>query len=176
MASSLPSRIAFPSHIHSLLGRTSHPRSLVAARSFSLSSAHCSRRKNASSTSTTASAAPPGTKQTKNPFLAPANSVLAYVGPYAGSLRQCKSVAFVFGACGCIAIPSTLFLGNTEHLLAVLGKVLPLLRVDSNWIMALDHGVGSISPFSSRSLTEARCRLKKSNLEFSTEELWGEED
>ena len=82
----------------------------------------------------------------------------------------------MFGACGCIAIPSTLFLGNTEHLLAVLGKVLPLLRVDSNWIMALDHGVGSISPFSSRSLTEARCRLKKSNLEFSTEELWGEED
>ena len=54
--------------------------------------------------------------------MAPPNSVLAYVGPYAASLRQCKSVAFVFGACGCIAVPSTLFLGNAEHLLAIFGK------------------------------------------------------
>ncbi|CAO3564205.1 unnamed protein product [Mortierella alpina] len=64
--------------------------------------------------------------QTKNPFVAPSNSVLAYVGPYAASLRQCKSVAFVFGACGCIAVPSTLFLGNTEHLLALLAGVVSL--------------------------------------------------
>jgi len=75
-----------------------------------------------SSATTTTTTAPP--KQTKNPFTASvnANSVLAYVGPYASTLRQCKSVAFVFGACGCIAVPSTLYLGNTEHVLAIMGK------------------------------------------------------
>lgn len=142
MALSFPSRITSPSYIHNLLSRTAHLRPLVAARSFSLSGVHCSRKKNASSV-TAASAAQPPSKQTKNPFLAPANSVLAYVGPFAGSLRQCKSVAFVFGACGCIAIPSTLFLGNTEHVLAVLGKVLFFPSSSSewttNWIMALNR-------------------------------------
>ncbi|GJJ69848.1 hypothetical protein EMPS_02197 [Entomortierella parvispora] len=126
MASTLCSRIASTSHIRSLLTKTSHSQASVSARSFSASSAYCSRRKNASSTSTATSTAPLANKQTKNPFLAPANSVLAYVGPYAGSLRQCKSVAFVFGACGCIAIPSTLFLGNTEHALAVMAGVASL--------------------------------------------------
>ncbi|KAI7830437.1 hypothetical protein BC939DRAFT_281801 [Gamsiella multidivaricata] len=62
------------------------------------------------------------TKQIKNPFMAPANSVLAYIGPYAASMRQAKGVAFVFGACGCMAVPATLFLGNTEHFLAIMGK------------------------------------------------------
>ncbi|KAF9910370.1 hypothetical protein BX616_010878 [Lobosporangium transversale] len=65
-------------------------------------------------------------KQLKNPFATPSNSVVAYVGPYAGSLRQCKSVAFVFAACGCIAIPTTLFLGNTEHFLAIVAGVISL--------------------------------------------------
>lgn len=75
-------------------------------------------------TSSSTTTPPPPPKQTKNPFTAPANanSVLAYVGPYASTLRQCKSVAFVFGACGCIAVPSTLYLGNTEHVLAIMGK------------------------------------------------------
>ncbi|KAG0336222.1 hypothetical protein BG000_006827 [Podila horticola] len=80
----------------------------------------------ASSSTTTTTTPPP--KQTKNPFTAPAisNSVLAYVGPYASTLRQCKSVAFVFGACGCIAVPSTLYLGNTEHVLAIMAGVASL--------------------------------------------------
>ncbi|KAF8949146.1 hypothetical protein BGZ52_006094 [Haplosporangium bisporale] len=78
-------------------------------------------------TTTTATTATPP-KQTKNPFTASANanSVLAYVGPYASTLRQCKSVAFVFGACGCIAVPSTLYLGNTEHVLAIMAGVASL--------------------------------------------------
>ncbi|KAF9108212.1 hypothetical protein BGX27_008422 [Mortierella sp. AM989] len=66
------------------------------------------------------------TKQAKNPFSAPSNSVLAYVGPYAASLRQGKGVAFVFGACGCMAVPATLFLGNTEHVLAIIAGVVSL--------------------------------------------------
>jgi hypothetical protein len=93
------------------------------------SSCQYSRRKTAvatpgghGSTAATTAVTTAATKQTKNPFVAPPNSVLAYVGPYAASLRQSKSVAFVFGACGCIAVPATLFLGNTEHLLAIMGK------------------------------------------------------
>ncbi|KAG0013706.1 hypothetical protein BGZ82_002054 [Podila clonocystis] len=78
------------------------------------------------SSSTTTTTPPPPPKQTKNPFTAPANSILAYVGPYASTLRQCKSVAFVFGACGCIAVPSTLYLGNTEHVLAIMAGVASL--------------------------------------------------
>ncbi|KAF9155252.1 hypothetical protein BG015_010556 [Linnemannia schmuckeri] len=90
-----------------------------------------SRAKNSSTNiPTTTAAGGSGTspwKKTNNnsssPYVPPPNSVLAYVGPYAASLRQCKSVAFVFGACGCIAVPSTLFLGNTEHLLAIMAGV-----------------------------------------------------
>ncbi|KAG0084971.1 hypothetical protein BGZ92_009409 [Podila epicladia] len=79
-------------------------------------------------TSSSTTTPPPPPKQTKNPFTAPANanSILAYVGPYASTLRQCKSVAFVFGACGCIAVPSTLYLGNTEHVLAIMAGVASL--------------------------------------------------
>ncbi|KAG0051428.1 hypothetical protein BGZ83_003766 [Gryganskiella cystojenkinii] len=119
------------SQIHILLSKVASPKRPI-TRTFFLSAAQGSRRKNntanlsaTTATTTATTATSPSTKQTttKNPFSAPANSVLAYVGPYAGSLRQCKSVAFVFGACGCIAVPSTLFLGNTEHILAVLDNV-----------------------------------------------------
>ncbi|KAF9989708.1 hypothetical protein BGZ75_005234 [Mortierella antarctica] len=92
------------------------------ARCISHSPSICSRKRTPFATSGVTTPPP----QTKNPFVAPSNSVLAYVGPYAASLRQCKSVAFVFGACGCIAVPSTLFLGNTEHFLALLAGVVSL--------------------------------------------------
>ncbi|KAF9973297.1 hypothetical protein BGZ73_003468 [Actinomortierella ambigua] len=62
-----------------------------------------------------------------NPFQgAPANSVVAYVGPYMRSLQSAKSVAFVFGACGCMAVPATLYLGNTEQLLAAVAGLVSL--------------------------------------------------
>ncbi|KAG0235095.1 hypothetical protein BGW42_005888 [Actinomortierella wolfii] len=63
-----------------------------------------------------------------NPFQggAPDNSVVAYVGPYMRSLQSGKSVAFVFGACGCMAVPATLYLGNTEQLLAVVAGLVSL--------------------------------------------------
>ncbi|KAF9579697.1 hypothetical protein BGW38_003940 [Lunasporangiospora selenospora] len=62
----------------------------------------------------------------KNPFKVPASSVLAYVGPHTSALRSGKAVAFVFGACGCIAVPSTFYLGTTEHLLAIMAGVAAL--------------------------------------------------
>ncbi|KAG0260339.1 hypothetical protein BGZ95_004479 [Linnemannia exigua] len=108
----------------------------AAARAFSSSSPTLYSRTKATSTTTTTPGTTPGSgtnpwlkKKTAtrgSSFVPPANSVLAYVGPYAASLRQCKSVAFVFGACGCIAVPSTLFLGNTEHLLAIMAGVASL--------------------------------------------------
>ncbi|KAG0198163.1 hypothetical protein BGX28_008390, partial [Mortierella sp. GBA30] len=104
-----------------------HPRVIQYARYFSHFPSTCSRGKNPFANAANKSKSSiTTTKQAKNPFVAPANSVLAYVGPYAASLRQCKSVAFVFGACGCIAVPSTLFLGNTEHFLAILAGVVSL--------------------------------------------------
>ncbi|KAF8929698.1 hypothetical protein BGZ47_000927 [Haplosporangium gracile] len=120
---------------HTLIRSSVGPRTAIRAISFSASS--YSRAKNSSTnvaTSTSTAAGGSGTspwkKKTNNnsssPYVPPPNSVLAYVGPYAASLRQCKSVAFVFGACGCIAVPSTLFLGNTEHLLAIMAGVASL--------------------------------------------------
>lgn len=104
----------------------------------------------ATTTTTTTTATPP--KQTKNPFTASANanSVLAYVGPYASTLRQCKSVAFVFGACGCIAVPSTLYLGNTEHVLAIMGnrRNLPMkLFINSSFKSDKSWAKLSLQPF-----------------------------
>ncbi|KAG0244252.1 hypothetical protein B0O80DRAFT_500181 [Mortierella sp. GBAus27b] len=78
------------------------------------------------STSNHPTTSPGPARPAKNPFAAPANSVLAYVGPYSAPLRQAKSVAFVFGACGCMAVPATLFLGNTEYLLASIAGFMSL--------------------------------------------------
>ena len=121
---------------HTLLRSSTGPRTVVRAFSFSAPSFY-SRAKNSSTNAPTTIAAGSGTNPWKNkansnnssPYVPPPNSVLAYVGPYAASLRQCKSVAFVFGACGCIAVPSTLFLGNTEHFLAIMGNLLVVLFV-----------------------------------------------
>ncbi|OAQ23664.1 hypothetical protein K457DRAFT_142549 [Linnemannia elongata AG-77] len=117
---------------HTLIRSSTGPKQVVRAISSSAPSFY-SRAKN-SSTNATTTATGPGTNPWKNktnsnnssPYVPPPNSVLAYVGPYAASLRQCKSVAFVFGACGCIAVPSTLFLGNTEHFLAIMAGVASL--------------------------------------------------
>lgn len=113
---------------HTLIRSSAGPRTAVRVFSSSTSSLY-SRAKNFSAnapTTTPGSGTTNPWKKTSNnnssPYVPPPNSVLAYVGPYAASLRQCKSVAFVFGACGCIAVPATLFLGNTEHLLAIMGN------------------------------------------------------
>ncbi|KAK3846694.1 MAG: hypothetical protein J3R72DRAFT_433360 [Linnemannia gamsii] len=123
---------------HSLIRTSSTgPRTAIAAaavRAFSSSSPSLYSRTKTASTATpgttTGSSTNPWLKRktatSGSSFVPPANSVLAYVGPYAASLRQCKSVAFVFGACGCIAVPATLFLGNTEHLLAIMAGVASL--------------------------------------------------
>ncbi|KAF9178371.1 hypothetical protein BGZ51_007828 [Haplosporangium sp. Z 767] len=92
-------------------------------RCISNTPSYYSRKKTAFATSGNSAIA---TKPTRNPFVAPPNSVQAYVGPYAATLGQGKSVAFVFAACGCIAVPSTLFLGNTEHLLAIMAGIVSL--------------------------------------------------
>ncbi|KAF9087775.1 hypothetical protein BGX23_007880 [Mortierella sp. AD031] len=125
MASQCLSRLQ-PALIHSSAGLG------TPVRVFSSSSlSHYNRKKNTTTTTPTTTTGPGTTsgqylKKKNNPFAPPPNSVLAYVGPYAASLRQCKSLAFVFGACGCIAVPSTLFLGNTEHLLAIMAGVASL--------------------------------------------------
>ncbi|KAF9123780.1 hypothetical protein BGW39_008695 [Mortierella sp. 14UC] len=119
---------------HSLICSSTGPRTgVTAVRVFSSSSSPLySKTKTSSTPATTAagSGTSPWLKKktatSGSSFVPSANSVLAYVGPYAASLRQCKSVAFVFGACGCIAVPSTLFLGNTEHLLAIMAGVASL--------------------------------------------------
>src|SRR5690348_9199241 len=120
---------------HTLIRSSTGPKQELRAISSSAPSFY-SRAKNSSTNATTTTTGP-GTNPWKNktnsnnssPYVPPPNSVLAYVGPYAASLRQCKSVAFVFGACGCIAVPSTLFLGNTEHFLAIMGNLLVVLIV-----------------------------------------------
>ncbi|KAK3818444.1 MAG: hypothetical protein J3Q66DRAFT_173286 [Benniella sp.] len=96
--------------------------SLIARRLFT-SAATRSRGRNSIFAESGPSAAP---RPAKNPFASPTDSVLAYVGPYSATLRQSKSVAFVFGACGCIAVPATLYLGNTEHVLATIAAVTSL--------------------------------------------------
>ncbi|KAG0250728.1 hypothetical protein BG011_008138 [Mortierella polycephala] len=92
-------------------------------RCISNTPSYYSKKKTAFATSGNSAAA---TKPSRNRFVAPPNSVLAYVGPYAATLGQAKSVAFVFGACGCIAVPSTIFLGNPEHLLAIMAGIASL--------------------------------------------------
>lgn len=119
---------------HTLIRSSTGPSTVVRAFS-SCAPSFYSRTRNSSTNAPTTAATGSGTNPWKNkannnnssPYVPPPNSVLAYVGPYAASLRQCKSVAFVFGACGCIAVPSTLFLGNTEHFLAIMGNLLVVL-------------------------------------------------
>ncbi|KAF9201297.1 hypothetical protein BGZ49_008454 [Haplosporangium sp. Z 27] len=119
-------------------------------RLFSTFSSNYTRKKTPDLATTATTTSTFTQQQAKNPFSAPSNSVLAYVGPHASSLRQAKSVAFVFGACGCIAVPATLFLGNTEQVLAIIAGIVSLspsalLHAFSHNDVTKIHVQGSVS-------------------------------